>query len=60
MESWTPMLGQHAATGRPCRWIAVRRIYNRAADDAATAGCNVVAHAARIGRRHMFASVRMH
>eukprot|EP00974_Lingulodinium_polyedra_P001838 173179-Lingulodinium_polyedra.AAC.1 len=55
-----PRAGTARHHRRPCRWIAARRRYNRAADDAATAGCNAAAHAARLGRRHMFACIHIH
>eukprot|EP00974_Lingulodinium_polyedra_P054646 5257027-Lingulodinium_polyedra.AAC.1 len=53
-------LGRLAATGRPTSWIAVRRRYNKAADEAATEGCNAAASAARCGRTERFAFVHVH
>eukprot|EP00974_Lingulodinium_polyedra_P110952 10730781-Lingulodinium_polyedra.AAC.1 len=44
-----PHLGRLAANGQMNRWIAVRRRYNQAADEAASEGCKMAAEAARSG-----------
>eukprot|EP00974_Lingulodinium_polyedra_P067227 6507427-Lingulodinium_polyedra.AAC.1 len=53
-------LGTLACSGRKVTWMAVRRRYNRAADQAATEGCMAAAKAAVEGRLNPFVTVQVH